>query len=292
MPRNEKVISVFVASPGDVKDERQVLEEIILELNKTWSRTLNLRLDLLRWETDTTPAFGEYPQDVINKQIGDDYDIFIAIFWGRFGTPTQEASSGTVEEFERAYKRFSEKNEDIDLMIYFKDQPIPPSQIDPSQIAKIQEFRRGLIEKGGYYFSFDSLDSFESVVRTHLSKAAQKWANAIPNTDASRNTETTEMHDEVDFGYFDYIDIYDSNMATNSAAVETVSAATISYSDQLRRRTEEMRETSLLEENARIAKARKIFKLTSDNMHRYSDTVEYQTKILKETRTAAFHALS
>jgi len=300
MPRNEKIISVFVASPGDVKDERQALEGIITELNKIWSRTLNLRLELLRWETDTAPGFGEYPQDVINKQINDDYDIFIAIFWSRFGTPTKEASSGTIEEFERAYKRFSENNEDIDLMVYFKDQPIPPSQIDPDQISKIQEFRKGLNDKGGYYFSFENLESFEAAARTHLSKAAQKWANISPEADAGLNIRASEVtaklrdsgNDESDYGYFDYLDIYNSNMDANSTAVEAVSAATITYAEQLTRRTKEIHDSNSLEEDAKIAKARKIFKLSSDDMHRYSDTVEYQAKILKESRITAFDALS
>ncbi|TOO45297.1 DUF4062 domain-containing protein, partial [Vibrio parahaemolyticus] len=60
MAKSQHVLSVFVASPSDVKQERNLLESIINELNKTWSKTLNLRLELLRWETDCYPAFGDY----------------------------------------------------------------------------------------------------------------------------------------------------------------------------------------------------------------------------------------
>ncbi|WP_421287177.1 hypothetical protein [Aeromonas veronii] len=69
MPRNETVIGVFVASPSDVSEERKALESVVHELNKTWSKNLNLRLDLIKWETDIYPGFGEYSQDVINEQV-------------------------------------------------------------------------------------------------------------------------------------------------------------------------------------------------------------------------------
>lgn len=85
MPRSETIIGTFVASPSDVEEERTALESVVVELNKTWSKSLNLRLDLIKWETDVYPGFGQYPQDVINTQIGDEYDIFIAIFWGKIG---------------------------------------------------------------------------------------------------------------------------------------------------------------------------------------------------------------
>lgn len=46
--RQEHVLTIFVASPGDVSDERTILEEVISELNITWSRDLGIRLDLVR----------------------------------------------------------------------------------------------------------------------------------------------------------------------------------------------------------------------------------------------------
>ena len=99
MPRQEHVLSVFVASPNDVQEERARLEEIVKELNDTWSRQLGLRLELLRWETHAFPNIGEDAQAVINEQVPTDYDVFIGIMWHRSGTPTGRAGSGTIEEF-------------------------------------------------------------------------------------------------------------------------------------------------------------------------------------------------
>jgi len=182
MPSNETSLTVFVASPSDVKDERDSLEDVIRELNITWSKALGIRLDLIRWETHSYPAFGQDAQDVINKQIPNDYDIFIGILWAKFGTPTNRADSGTEEEFEHAYQRYEEYPKNISLMFYFKDEPISPSQIDPKQISKINSFKKKLGVKGGFYWTFNSITHFQSLMRIHLSRIVQSWAQRLKVT--------------------------------------------------------------------------------------------------------------
>lgn len=182
MTRNETLLTVFVASPSDVIDERNSLEEVIRELNITWSKTFGIRLDLIRWETHSYPAFGQDAQDVINEQIPNDYDIFIGILWAKFGTPTNRADSGTEEEFEHAYQRYEEDPKNISLMFYFKDEPIPPSQIDPEQISKINSFKEKLGVKGGFYWTFNSLTHFQSLMRIHLSRIVQSWTQKLKVT--------------------------------------------------------------------------------------------------------------
>jgi hypothetical protein len=158
MPRQEHILSVFVASPSDVAAERARLEEVITELNLSWSRTLSIRLDLLRWETHGYPGFGTDAQDVINTQVPSDYDIFIGIMWHRFGTPTGRAQSGTEEEFLRAKARWDADHSSVNLMIYFKDAPVSPRQIDPSQLTKVTEFRKSLGDEA--YIPHDSFGLF------------------------------------------------------------------------------------------------------------------------------------
>lgn len=91
MPKQISVIQVFVASPSDVQEERNALQSIVNEVNQNTGSSLGIRLELVRWETNATPGFGVDAQDVINKQIGNDYDIFIGILWSRAGTPTHRA---------------------------------------------------------------------------------------------------------------------------------------------------------------------------------------------------------
>ena len=105
MARDERVITVLVASPSDLEPERSRLEEVIREFNIVWSKNLCLRLELVKWETHGFPGIGEDAQDVLNRQLGDDYDVFLGMMWTKFGTPTGRAGSGTEEEFNRALAR-------------------------------------------------------------------------------------------------------------------------------------------------------------------------------------------
>ena len=135
MPRNEQVIVVLVASPSDLEPERNCLEDVIRELNTSWSRSLGLRLELVRWETHGYPGVGQDPQDVLNRELPDDPDIFIGMMWSRYGTETERAGSGTEEEFNRALERHRQNPESVRIMFYFKDAPLAPSTIDRLRLA-------------------------------------------------------------------------------------------------------------------------------------------------------------
>src|SRR5919204_6227344 len=101
-----KILRVVVASPGDVQAERDALPAILDELNRGIAAERNLRLELVRWETDAYPGFHpEGPQGLIDAVLRiEDCDLLIGIFWKRFGTPVKDAKSGTEHEFRRAYE--------------------------------------------------------------------------------------------------------------------------------------------------------------------------------------------
>ncbi|WP_276118791.1 DUF4062 domain-containing protein [Pararhizobium qamdonense] len=177
MPRTETVLRIFVASPGDVADERQKLEEVVLEVNQIVGSIYSIRLELVRWETSTSPAMGIEPQDVINRQIDDDYDIFVGIMWSRFGTATNGYDSGTEEEFYRAKERH-DIDSSVDIMFYFKDEPIAPSRVDPDQLKKINNFKEKTGGLGLYYWIFKDIDDFERTFRRHISDRITKFAKS------------------------------------------------------------------------------------------------------------------
>ena len=99
-----KLLKVFIASPGDVAKERDVLREVIDDLNRSLALEKGVMLQAIGWETDARPGFGADPQTLVNQQIADmsQYDLFVGILWDRFGSPTPRAGSGTEEEFNRA----------------------------------------------------------------------------------------------------------------------------------------------------------------------------------------------
>jgi hypothetical protein len=213
MPKKIDEITVFVSSPQDVVEERENLEEIIKEINIIWERQeVGMRLNLIKWETHVYPDMGEYPQDVINKQI-DDYDIFIGIMWKRFGTQTENAGSGTEEEFESAYKKYQENPDIIKLMFYFNNAPIPPSEIDSQQIL-INEFREKLGDEGGLYWFYNGPDDFAQKIRMHLSMQLPYWKKLIekePTHPKSIESDVNESDIKEDEGFFELMEVGEEN---------------------------------------------------------------------------------
>jgi hypothetical protein len=97
MARTVSELRVFVASPDDVKEERDLLEDVISKFNIDRGKTEEIRLDLVRWETHCFPGINTDVQANVNDQIGDNYDIFIGIMWKKFGTPTPRAALGQLK---------------------------------------------------------------------------------------------------------------------------------------------------------------------------------------------------
>jgi tetratricopeptide (TPR) repeat protein len=159
-------IRVFAASPGDVALEREALARVVDELNRTLGHAGDLVVELVRWETHTWPGFGDDAQDVINREVGP-YDIFVGMMWKRLGTPTERAQSGTVEEFDRAFDRWTQRGVPH-LMFYFSKAPVPPEPEEVEQLSAVFAFKRMLAAKGGLYWEYADVSEFEQQVREHL----------------------------------------------------------------------------------------------------------------------------
>ncbi|CAN5475872.1 hypothetical protein BH11PSE9_BH11PSE9_14190 [soil metagenome] len=291
MPRQSIVLQVFVGSPGDVAEERSVLDNVVAELNKTWSRSLNLTFEVLKWETNARPGFDQDAQAVINSQLSNDYDVFLGIFWSRLGTPTSRAASGTVEEFERAYARFRTSGVAPEIMLYFKDAPIAPSKLDGSQLSALQEFKASLADRGGLYSTFEDQAGFEASLRAHLSAVAQKFASGVSNKSLEHREEAIAEEsatvDEVDFGLLDYLEIYGSRAQEMTAAITAINEATVRIGEKLTQRTAELPEA-----RGNPQAVKRFIRRASDDMFHYAETLDGQVTVLSKSRQDAFSALS
>lgn len=166
-----RIVRVFVASPSDVQRERDSLLGVINELNRTCDSLLGqsvIRLELVRWETDTFPDVGR-TQALITEQIGD-YDIFIGVLWKRLGTPTGKAPSGTIEEFDTAYSRRNETGKPH-IAFYFNRAASPPPQsvTDAEQLLGVLRFRERLASIA-FTADYDGAALFADTVRPHLTR--------------------------------------------------------------------------------------------------------------------------
>lgn len=106
----EKVnlIKVFIASPGDTKEYRENVKEIIYQWNISH---VGLNLDFstvlipILWEDSSSPVYtyNESGQQVLNKQLLLNCDMLIAIFNKELGTEIDGYLSGTDEEISVFY---------------------------------------------------------------------------------------------------------------------------------------------------------------------------------------------
>ena len=109
-----RVVSVFLASPGDLKKERVWAQDVVDEFNKTWSRFFNLMVELVVWE-DSIRGIGR-PQEIINREQLERCELFVGMLHRRWGTPTGVYSSGFEEEFdisERSFREFEQPSIDL-----------------------------------------------------------------------------------------------------------------------------------------------------------------------------------
>lgn len=164
--------------------ERDIITEVIHEWNYLNSREKRIVLLPLRWETHAVPELNERPQGVINRQVVDQCDMAVGVFWTRMGTPTGMAASGTAEEVERV----GEAGKPV--MLYFSRAKVELETVDLAEYARLAEFKaktypQGLVEK--YATPLEFRDKFSR----HL---ALKVRELVALDVAEEGDEQTDQH--------------------------------------------------------------------------------------------------
>lgn len=161
MPYRANVYQVVIVSPGDVPKERQLARTIVHNWNSINSQDKKICLLPVGWEYNSSPEMGGRAQEFINKQVLEDSDLLIGIFWTRIGSPTGTSISGSVEEIEKHV------NAGKPAMLYFSDSPVIPSSINQKQYNELQKFRKKCFKKG-LVESFDFLDDLSEKLTRQL----------------------------------------------------------------------------------------------------------------------------
>ena len=184
MADNNQSYRVFIASPGDLAEERRAFKEAIDDLNKGFAAGANAHLEPLAWE-ETLSTVGLRSQSVINELV-DQCDCFVLVLHRRWGqkAPDSKYSSYTEEEFYRALDRFNKTG--APRMFIFLKSIDPASMADPGpQLKKVLTFRRKLEKtRQVLYRSFDDVAGFRRELNEHL-KALIK--GKLPSLEGERN---------------------------------------------------------------------------------------------------------
>lgn len=138
----------MIASPSDLVEARDAVEQALHDWNDANARSRGVVLHPWRWETSSVPVAGGPPQSIINAQGVDDSDIMFALFWGRLGSPTPDAVSGTAEEIDRALSLGKR------VHVYFSKAALP-NDVDTVQLDALRAFRKEMESRAllGYFSS-------------------------------------------------------------------------------------------------------------------------------------------
>jgi Domain of unknown function (DUF4062) len=174
MPSTRKLVRVFLASPGDLPDERHAAKAVVDDFNATWADEFGYQVELVGWE-DTVSGYGR-PQAVINREL-ESCELFVGMMWRRWGTPPDVAgpyTSGFEEEFSLSGKRRSREGLP-EISLFFKQ--IPPEFLrDPGDdLKKVLTFQKKLIEeKTLLYETFTDTRHFEKKLHRCLAGYIKK----------------------------------------------------------------------------------------------------------------------
>jgi formylglycine-generating enzyme required for sulfatase activity len=154
-----RLIRIFVSSPGDVQAERDLLETVVAQIDRSDGDRLGVALRTFRWEKDVVPKIGPRPQHVVDDQTPP-CDIYLGIMASRFGTPTASYGSGTEQEFYDAIKRWGKCGKPWILFYFHKDPPVPRTVEEGRQFLKVLDFKARL-DKMGITAEYDSVKTGE-----------------------------------------------------------------------------------------------------------------------------------
>jgi hypothetical protein len=171
-------LKVFVASPSDVTKEREYVRLACTELNRTLGKFLDVELELLDW-VQVPPGPGRSEDRILKALKPELWDIFIGIFWLRFGSPTGEIDkstgrkflSGTHQEFAVAYKAWQRTQRPYIMLYRCERLPKSLAVLEKSQYRKVAKFFAECAPTRSHpchYRSYKRPQDFERAVRLDL----------------------------------------------------------------------------------------------------------------------------
>lgn len=142
MSYDARVFNVMIASPSDVKSEREIVRKVIYDWNAIHSEEKSMVLLPVGWESHTSPEMGDRAQAIINRQTVDKCDLLVGIFGTRLGTDTGKYPSGTIEEIENHIKSGKP------AMVYFSNQLGDSGSFEAEQYTELMKWKKYYRNRG------------------------------------------------------------------------------------------------------------------------------------------------
>lgn len=135
------VLRVFVASPGDVGDDRRAVIQAIEEWNRQHAVREAVVLLPVTWEWSAAQQGGDGQSQVNEQQVGD-ADVVLALFHTKLGKKTPRAESGTAEEIElgETLAKF--------VHVLICKRPVDMERVDAKECQRLQGYVNAVRARG------------------------------------------------------------------------------------------------------------------------------------------------
>ncbi len=303
MPANKVVYRVFISSPSDVAEERAVVLEVINQINQLRKANSSSIIEPLTWENDIVPKFGKKPQVQINEETAGKYDIFLGIMCSRFGTKTDNADSGTQEEFQIAYDQKLKTPQDIEVLFYFKDPRNSKTEIDAFQFVQVSKFKEELQKNDKYegmYNSFKEVGDFRTKVMLHLNSILEGFeknssSSEVPNSEAAHEIEYPSdssvadpletlltLVDEEELGVMEVIEELEQSSARLKDDLSTMTGIMQTLNENTNKRTQAANQLSL-SKPVNPKDQRKLLDLIASDMNQFVEKSKGALPLLRDS---------
>ena len=262
MPRDVLEFRVIVGSPSDLFDFRKAVFEVIDELNRAFE-VQKIAIRGLGWEEYVTPGIGSEPQNVVNEQLLKEYDILIALFATKLGSPTANAASGTVEEIERAIANKNSPMGQHRVQVYFREKIENISEISIEELGKLLEYREKLKPLGILYGTFSDRGDLQRRIRINLQRSILEYLNnrtasvqlpsAMEETEVANEAETSGESGE-DLGTLDHLEKAEAAIETANRSIGKMALLIEEIGAETKREVEKIESVSFLNAAAKEKK--------------------------------------
>jgi hypothetical protein len=197
-----RTLRVFIASPGDVKVEREQILKALLLLQEE----LDVRLKVVEWSEAPFSANESPERSIVSKlESPRDCDLVVVIIWGRLGTyldvkefgqkPDGSPYTGTEWEFHEALRAATDSPDGRPVIAVFRRlEPVPwPIRRGPERDdyelqlrlvdAFFEAFRGAQGEHLRGVIEYESVKRFPQVVRDELRKHVRDLLKSGPGDD-------------------------------------------------------------------------------------------------------------
>lgn len=190
----EKTLHLFISSPADVQEERNIVRKVVERLNND-EELKGIHIETVAWDDpDSAVPFyaNDTPQATINEHMRrpSECDIVIVVFGSRMGTPLPDNilkedgtryESGTEWEYEDAVRAAKVHGYPL-VQVYRNDRIVIRSGENAAtlltELQRLQHFFQSFNNpdgslKGGYNL-YSSLEEFDSMLEKHLRISVRK----------------------------------------------------------------------------------------------------------------------